>query len=712
MSGGERMRMDEAERAAQAVRALMIRTIGAELANSFTLKVIRTNQEAERFEIGTSDAGLIEIRGNTVSALAAGFHWYLKHVGGVHVSWCGSRIDLQKPLPAPESTISECSPYRFRYNLNYCTYSYSMAFWSWERWERELDWMALSGINLMLSLVGQESVWRNTLIRLGYTEAEAAAEICGPAFFAWQWMQNLTGWGGPLPGSWFEDREKLARRIHDRMRELGIEPVVPGYSGMVPAEYGKRIATGGSMPLDQGLWCGFRRPSLLLPESPAFGEIAKIFYEEQERLTGSRIRYFSMDPFHEGGSSEGVDLHSYAKGVELHMLKSNPAAVWVFQAWEGNPKRELLQAVDRKHALVLDLWCESKPAWKSTEAFHGVPWVWCMIQNYGGKNGLFGNLRTIAQAPIAALNDPAGGIMTGIGMAMEGTGTNPVMYDLLTDMMWRSESPDIGEWLEGYIQRRYGSASNEAMQAWLLLVASVYDAQTVQQGAAESLLCARPAPVIANVSTWGPKEPHYEASKVREACQLLLASRETCGTSDGYRYDLADVARQAAADYSRVVYAEIMEAYERGDQASFELAASRFLALLDAQEQLMRTRPEFLLGRWLEEARSLGRTEPERQLLEWNARTLVTVWGPRASAEVLHDYAHREWSGLLERFYRPRWVLYFASLRNALKNGCEPAAIDWFVWEAEWTLETDHYPVQPDGCVYEAAERVLRLIGV
>lgn len=29
-----------------------------------------------------------------------------------------------------------------------------MAFWDWERWEQEIDWMALQGINLPLAFAG------------------------------------------------------------------------------------------------------------------------------------------------------------------------------------------------------------------------------------------------------------------------------------------------------------------------------------------------------------------------------------------------------------------------------------------------------------------------------------------------------------------------------------------------------------------------------
>ena len=43
------------------------------------------------------------------------------------------------------------SPFRYRYALNYCTYNYTYSFYDWNDWERELDWMALNGVNLMLA---------------------------------------------------------------------------------------------------------------------------------------------------------------------------------------------------------------------------------------------------------------------------------------------------------------------------------------------------------------------------------------------------------------------------------------------------------------------------------------------------------------------------------------------------------------------------------
>lgn len=36
----------------------------------------------------------------------------------------------------------------------------TFAWWDWERWEKEIDWMALQGINMPLAFTGQEAIWQ------------------------------------------------------------------------------------------------------------------------------------------------------------------------------------------------------------------------------------------------------------------------------------------------------------------------------------------------------------------------------------------------------------------------------------------------------------------------------------------------------------------------------------------------------------------------
>ncbi|MEI3154691.1 MAG: alpha-N-acetylglucosaminidase TIM-barrel domain-containing protein [Odoribacter sp.] len=83
----------------------------------------------------------------------------------------------------------------------------------WERWEKEIDWMALHGITMPLAITGQEAVWYRTLKKYNMTDQEIRNFLVGPAFFAWQWMTNIEGWGGPLPKSWIENSIKLGQKI-------------------------------------------------------------------------------------------------------------------------------------------------------------------------------------------------------------------------------------------------------------------------------------------------------------------------------------------------------------------------------------------------------------------------------------------------------------------------------------------------------------------
>ena len=127
-----------------------------------------------------------------------------------------------------------------------------------------------------------------------------------PGFQAWWLMNNLEGWGGPNPDSWYERQEELQKRILKRMREYGIEPVLPGYSGMVPHNAKDRL---GLNVADPGRWNGYPRPAFLQPTDPQFERIAALYYREMTRLYG-KASYYSMDPFHEGGNTSGVDLEA------------------------------------------------------------------------------------------------------------------------------------------------------------------------------------------------------------------------------------------------------------------------------------------------------------------------------------------------------------------------------------------------------------------
>lgn len=654
----------------------------------------------------------VVIRGNNYVSIATGVNWYLKYYAGIQLSWNGMTAQLPAVLPAVPQKERHETDLKYRYNFNYCTYSYTMAFWDWDRWEKEIDWMALHGINLPLAVVGADVVWYNVLTKLGYTKDEINEFIAGPAFQGWWLMNNLEGWGGPNPDSWYKQRETLQKQILKRMREYGIRPVLPGYSGMVPHNAKERLGLNVS---DPGLWCGYRRPAFLQPTDPRFNEIADLYYKEMSRLY-DKADFYSMDPFHEGGNVAGVDLNAAGQAIWGAMKKANPKAVWVAQAWQANPRQKMIENLPAGDLIVLDLFAESRPQWgdpESTwyrkEGFGKHDWLYCMLLNYGGNVGLHGKMKHVIDEFYKAKTSSFGKTMKGVGMTMEGSENNPVMFELLCELPWRPARFDKDEWLKNYTVARYGKADKAVQDAWLLLSNTIYNcpAKNTQQGTHESVFCGRPDYDVYQVSSWSEMEPYYKPEDIIRAAGIMLSAADRFKGNNNFEYDLIDIVRQAVAEKGRLVYPIMIDAYKAGEKELFAASSQRFLDLILLQDKLLAARPEFKVGTWIEKARNLGTTPEEKDLYEWNARVQVTTWGNRVAADEggLRDYAHKEWNGLLRDFYYNRWKVWI-DRQKAQLNGAPVKAIDFYAIEEPWTKQTNPYSSQAEGDVIEVAKEV------
>lgn len=675
----------------------------------------RLKGEKDFFELDQKGNKVV-VRGNNYVSIATGINWYLKYYAGINLSWNGMQADLPEVLPPVLKKERHETDLKLRYDFNYCTFSYSMAFWDWKRWEQEIDWMALHGINLPLAMVGTDVVWKNVLEELGYTREEINAFIAGPGFQAWWLMNNLEGWGGPNPDSWYERQEELQKRILKRMREYGIEPVLPGYSGMVPHNAKDRL---GLNVADPGRWNGYPRPAFLQPTDPQFERIAALYYREMTRLYG-KASYYSMDPFHEGGNTSGVDLEAAGKAIWKAMKQANPRAAWVVQAWGANPRPQMIRTLPAGDMVVLDLFSESRPqwgdpasSWYRKEGFGQHDWLFCMLLNYGGNVGLHGKMAHLIEEFYKAKDSSFGKTLKGVGMTMEGIENNPVMYELLCELPWREQRFSKDEWLEGYLKARYGKSDSQVSQAWMLLSNTIYNcpAASTQQGTHESILCARPSWKAYQVSSWSEMSDYYDPADVIRAAGMMVEAAECFRGNNNFEYDLVDIVRQAVAEKGRLMYRVLVDAYKAGDRELFKLSSDRFLRLILMQDRLLDTRPEFKVGRWLESARNLGSTEEEKDWYEWNARVQITTWGNRVAADDggLHDYAHREWNGLLRDFYYLRWKTWLDEQLKSFEGG-QPKAIDFYALEEPWTLKHNSYASEAEGNPVDIACEIYREI--
>ena len=684
----------------------------------------------------------VVVRGNTWVNIAVGVNWYLKHYAGIHLSWNGMTAVLPDSLPRVDKPERRETDLSLRYDFNYCTFSYSMPFWDWEQWEREIDWMALHGVNMPLAIVGMESVWRNMLLKLGYTDKEIGDFISGPAFIAWWAMNNLEGWGGPLPLSWYSAQESLQKRILSRMRELGMSPVLPGYCGMMPHDASVKL---GLDVTDGGEWNGYQRPANLSPTDGRFDEIADIYYEELTRLYG-KAKYYSIDPFHESKDDEGVDYAKAGESLMNAMKRANPDAVWVVQGWTENPRPEMMRALKPGELLVLDLFSECRPmwgipsVWKREGGYGEHGWLFCMLENFGANVGLHGRMDQLIDNFYQTKDNPLARHLKGFGFTMEGSGNNPVMFELMSELPWIPEKFTKEEWLREYVKVRYGSDDPVITEAWEILGATIYNcpAGNNQQGPHESIYCGRPSLNNFQVKSWSKMRNYYDPSATLEAARLMVSVADKFRGNNNFEYDLVDIVRQALADQGRRRYLMTIADYNSFSRKEFRKNADRFLEMLLLQDKLLGTRREFRLGNWTEQARNRGLTEDEKNLYEWNARVQITTWGNRKCADEggLRDYANKEWNGLLRDFYHNRWYVYFNALDaqmdrnsrpdpsglgegpNSNKTSTElfamalPAGpqIDWYGIEEPWTLGTGGYTASPEGDPIEIAKEIVNYL--
>ena len=675
---------------------------------------LQKNADKDFFELDQKGDKVV-VRGNTYVNIATGLNWYLKYYAGIQLTWNDMQADLPEALPKVPHPERHETNLGLRYDFNYCTYSYTMAFWDWARWEKEIDWMALHGINLPLAAVGQECVWRNMLLQLGYTKDEINRFIAGPAFLAWWAMNNLEGWGGPNPDSWYEQQEALQKKILKRMREYGIKPVLPGYSGMVPHDANKKLGLNVTEP---ALWNGFTRPAFLMPTDSRFAEIAALYYKELEKLFG-KADYYSMDPFHELENAEDVDFDAAGKAVLNAMRKANPKAVWVIQGWTENPRSEMIKNMKNGDLLILDLFSECRPMWgipsiwKRDKGYEQHDWLFCMLENFGGNVGLHGRLDQLLNNFYLTKNNPLAEHLKGIGLTMEGSENNPMMFELMCELPWRPEKITKEAWLKEYLAARYGVKDEKIEQAWEILANGIYNCPfgNNQQGPHESIFCGRPSMNNFQVSSWSKMENYYDPTSTEDAARLMLEVADKYRGNNNFEYDLVDIVRQALSDRGRIVYNQAIADFKSFDKRSYARHSKEFLDLLLAQDRLLATRSEFRVGRWINQARSLGNTPKEKDLYEWNARVQITTWGNRTCADEggLRDYAHKEWNGILKDFYYKRWEAWWKMLQGVLDGG-EMQEIDWYAMEEPWTLQHNPYKTEAEGDCIDTAREVFSLL--
>ena len=628
--------------------------------------------------------GILQLQASDNVALCRGFYDYVKsHRQGIY-SWSGNNIKLPSSLKE-ETTRMVVSPFENHYYFNVVTYGYTMPYWDWERWEKEIDWMALHGINMPLALVANEAISARVWAKLGLTDEEIQSYFVGPAHLPWMRMGNISGIDGPLSDDWHQKQIALQHKILKRMKELDMKPICPAFAGFIPKAF-KRLYPDAQ--IIETSWGGAFHNWMLSPEEDLFHEIGKLFIQEWEKEFGKND-YYIADSFNEmeipfppkDDPKRYSLLASYGERVYNSIKDGNKDAVWVMQGWMFGYQRDiwdyktleaLVSKVPDDKMLLLDMavdyntqFWKTEVNWEYYKGFYNKPWIYSVIPNMGGKCGLTGVLPFYANGQWDALRSANKGRLVGIGMAPEGIENNEVIYELLCDAGWSDKEIDLKQWLKDYSISRYGSCPKELDSFWEHMLSSVYGTFTDHPRYNWQF-----RPRANSRGSINANDSFYQG--IEELAQAAIGMKD----SPLFTYDFVQWVTAYVGGKLEILTHQIEQAYDDKDIQRAMTLEKLFESLMLRMDALLSAFPTTNMQHWINFARAYGKDTKDADHYESNARRIITIWGPPVD-----DYSARIWGGLVRDYYLPRWKHYFAQKKSGVK-------FDFAKWEAHWVEKT------------------------
>ena len=529
--------------------------------------------------------------------------------------------------------------------------------------------MALRGINLFLALTGQEEVQYRTFKRLGLSDTDVRGWFNGPAFLTWSRGQNEYGAGiaGPLPRSFMRAQYALQKLILARSRSLGMVGMLPGFQGNVPAPLKAVLADDNITVRGATGWMDSLDPN--------FGKIADMYMGELLASFGSEARpadhWYQLDGYFNGGTAPWLNRLPLPSSADAPppadplwrrrtaaayagLARADPLAVWSYQGfafehWSGKAKaaalRGVLEGVPKGKLVLVDM-DYGDGEWRRYDGFWGVPFIWSKLHNFGGTDGLRGNLTRAVEVPADAMRS---GSVVGSGFTDEGIDQNPAYHDLLLDRHFDETAAGEGApkaaqrggaegVAESYLVRRalkrYGlsrlphssAVAMAASTAWTQLARSVYSQDVdTQDNTGVPHLPPRTKPCQqGSRCMWSFQDdratPTPKMCAAVDAWDLLLtvARHASSGAGEGHglaaplseplRYDLVNVGREILAQIASPLALNLSDALHASPPVATDIehAGQAYVSLLTDLDTLVATDPAFSLGAWLEMARALA----------------------------------------------------------------------------------------------------------
>lgn len=735
---------------------LIDRITGEGSSEKFIVEMIPADEETggDVYEVDwDAEAGKPVLRGNDGVSLATAYNYYLKYFAYLDFPYVGE-CDLELPEDMPEVTepVHIVFPYEYRHYFNEnCEYKYTTDLYGEEEWQHRIDWMAMNGFNMFLMDLGEHAVWYNAKDELGLNDA------------AINELQHYSNGTEQYEGKYeisidaILKEGALAKKVVEMAFKAGMEPEVRPFVGQVPfmfpEQHDQYYESGdakmtvtlegsvfdGMFLYSAAKWINLPQGVYISPETAAedadkaeemkekYIQISDIYYESLMEVLGYNEwgrtpEYVYKDMVGEQGFVVQHEAFPQKVIAEMNdqLMKLNPDALWLQTSWRY--QSWLPQYYDEGNLMFVDLSAENRPKWNTNNEFGGTPWLWSMLFNFGGNSGIEGDLKGLAADVLSAKE--SSNYMKGVSISPEGGDTNPALYAMMAEMTWRSEAPDMEQWVTDYIKRRYGAenyekAKKELESMWEILCSTVYKDFVNYDGPAQTLINAYPKLSGAISRTYGSNAKLYETQELIPVWEMMLKAAAKMDTlTPQFEYDLVDITRQILADISGEVYSCIKPAFDSGDKETAMKYAEQMIEMCRDMDEILATNVSFLVGTRHEGARNRGVTDSDKAFYEQVERTFETYWVLDDTSQTsLTDYCNRHLSGLMTDYYGMRWEVFAKYLEQALDEGMDTVEFNSVMApkikaeiaekEEAWSKEQTIYPTEPEGAPAEVSAALL-----
>lgn len=612
------------------------------IADQFLLKTIESDNGYDCYEIYSEDKKVV-LAGNSPLSQAMAYYDYLGKYHGVVITSGDYDISTISSAPLPEEKISRTIKKKIRAITSYESFSLNGNFRGFDRWEKEIDFMAMHGFNRVLQPVGFDGILFRTLTDIGMPENFCLEFSSGPAFLMNQLTGNIAGTNSVNSKEYLERKITVGKLISDRERSLGIEPIFPAAIPSVPFSLRKKYI---KMDIFKApMWYNFPPIFFIRPKNAFFSVFNKKFLTIQREALGETHSYIFEGVYESDKKGYNSHLADLGKALEEMLGEFDAEAVCYLHTSSINA--DFFKNCSGDRYIFLDN-CEMS---KSSDVLNGRKYIPEISGNRYGRTGIYGNVQKLCDNPFA--NSELGG-----ALSFDTFDINPVYCAAALKAITTDGNFDRDEFIRDFCAKRYKTDSFTDDIISLIDLCS-------SDKCTGSIICARPCTNVKHTAPYDTMERDYDFHQLYPIARNIASSDDK--KIDAMRADLQSIVRQFLSDLAYPVYIKATEFFKEKNVRNFEQASNLFLEICEDIDRLLRTREETNFCTKYLEAQELGSSQEEKESLQINFLLLHTIWGP-FDHSILYDTVWNEWGGLVKDYYEARWHMYYRSLAAYFDN--------------------------------------------